>query len=51
MTEYTPKFAENCYAHKVSTIATLLVSSLLTLKTGCFSLTSVCQTMHITGTS
>ena len=57
ITGYRPKFAENCCAHKVSIsvlliIATFLLSSLLSLKTGCFSLIfSVCQTMYITSTS
>ena len=44
MTQYTPKFAENCCAYKklhisiLLTIITFLLSSLLSLKTGCFSL-------------
>ena len=34
------------------TITTFLLSLLLSLKTGCFSLIfSVCQTIHVTGTS
>ena len=36
----------------VLTITTFLLSLLLSLKTGCFSLIfSVCQTIHVTGTS
>ena len=43
ISEYTPKFAENCCAHKVSykyssNYYHFLLSSLLSLKTGCFSL-------------